>query len=88
MEKDQTPTLHSSNTNNVNEIQPDLRLEPPISGTEGSPGKGSAVQAELSPAGYHAAVRNVHGRHKAAIHKSYPHIVLEDTHPGAVLTLF
>lgn len=30
VEKDQTPTLHSSNTNNVNEIQPDLRLELPI----------------------------------------------------------
>lgn len=30
VEKDQTPTLHSSNTNNVNEIQPDLRLEVPI----------------------------------------------------------
>lgn len=30
VEKDQTPTLHSSNTNSVNEIQPDLRLELPI----------------------------------------------------------
>lgn len=80
VEKDQTPPLHSSNTNSADEIQPDLRLERPIEGTEGGLGKGSAGPDEPSPVGHHDSVYNVRGRQKAAIHKSCPHIVLGETH--------
>lgn len=83
VEKDQTPTCHSSNTNSANEIQPDLRLEQPIKGTEGSLGKGSAGQAEPSPIDHQDPAYNVYGRRRATKHPlraAYTYIVLGHTH--------